>query len=246
VVRLGNGDCTFGPEIGLAAGIRPSSMALADLDGDGILDLAVTTDEGQHLRTFHGNGDGSFSDRQELTVGGSPSLVKVTDWNFDGIPDLVASDGYLHLLLGTGHGQFAPAIDCAVGLGSPVIADFDQDGVVDVAVSNTILLGMHECNYTRMVTFPTPRNSALPLLAGDLNGDGALDLVFSSGDNVGLLPGDGQGGFGSVVMLGGSDRAERDQNYPTFAFAGDFNGDGRLDLAVNNDMGIRTFINTCQ
>lgn len=259
VVRLGKGDCTFGPEIGLDAGILPTSMALRDLDGDAIPDLVVSAENGQQVRTFHGNGDGSFSKLQDLAVtSGLPStLVVAIDWNSDGILDLVVAEEYLHLLLGIGNGQFAPAIDCAVRLGDlfsnqhhvpAVIADFDQDGAVDLATKNTILFGMHECNHTRLATFPAQDDSALPLLAGDFNGDGALDLVLETGEGIGFLPGNGRGDFGDIVMLGGFDKQEGRVGSPgnTFVFAGDFNGDGRLDLTVANEVSIRIFINTCQ
>jgi hypothetical protein len=262
IVRLGQGDCTFGPEIGLASGIRPISIVVADLDGDDILDLAMSAEKGQLVRTFHGNGDGSFSKAQDLTVSGDHSLLAVTDFNADGIADLVAAEELVHVLLGTGHGQFAPTLDCALRSGDqsfglpwfpPVIADFDQDGTADMAINNTVLFGMHECDYQRLVTFSASENRAFPLLADDLNGDGALDLVFSDADGVQLLPGDRHGGFGAVVTLGdfdkekgrdGEDREGIDLN--TSVYAGDFNGDGRLDLAVANNISLRTFINTCR
>ena len=47
-------------------------------------------------------------------MGGTPRLVTVTDWNSDGIPDLIVSDDYLHIVLGTGNGQFAKALDCGL------------------------------------------------------------------------------------------------------------------------------------
>jgi hypothetical protein len=253
VARLGKGDGTFGPEIGLAAGDRPSSIVISDLDGDGVLDLANVADDGKRLSTYHGNGDGSFSNRQDLVVGGIPSTVVVTDWNADGIPDLVASDLYVHLLLGTGKGQFAPVMDCALSLQAPtgplltgpVIADFDRDGIVDLVINNTVLFGMRGCNFTRQVVFPAAYDSAYPLAAGDFNGDGALDLALASWEGIGFLPGDGQGDFGDMVILGDYDEPNRPPYY-TAAFAGDVNGDGRLDLVVANDVSVRTFLNTCQ
>jgi hypothetical protein len=255
VARLGNGDGTFGPEIGLAAGAEPSSIAVADLDGDGKLDLANIAEQGSRLSVYHGNGDGTFSNRQDLVVGGTPRTVTVTDWNGDGIADLLVSDAYIHLLLGTGNGQFAQAIDCGLSLAPlnladlPVIADFDRDGIVDLVSNNTVLFGMHECNFTRQATYHVSYNTAYPLAAGDFNGDGATDLAFASWDGIGFLPGDGHGNFGAVVRLGDLDSlVENSSIQPdmTSAVAADVNGDGRLDLVVANQISIRVFLNTCK
>jgi hypothetical protein len=255
-VRLGNGDGTFGPEIGLAAGRNPSSIAVADFDGDGVPDLVSISSQATRLSVYHGDGDGTFSGRQDLTVGGRPRVVTVTDWNSDGILDLVAADDYVHILLGLGRGGFAPALDCALSLAdwamggarpAPVIADFDQDGVVDMVGANAVWFGMHECNATRVVTFHSAYNTAMPLTAADLNGDGVPDLVFVSWQGVGYLPSDGHGGFGEPVILGDLDDPQgRAQPDPTNAFAADVNGDGRLDLIVATQISIRVFLNTCK
>jgi len=186
-----------------------------------------------------------------------PTRVMVTDWNRDGIPDLVAIDWYVHVLLGTGQGGFAPVLDCgltvctAQGCGTPpVLADFDGDGNVDLAANNNLWLGMHDCNVTKATAFRAPSDTAFPMAAADLNGDGALDLVVCAYqgalvDGVGYLPGDGHGKLGDIVPLD-SLEVEHATCGRSVAFSADFNGDGRLDLVVAGEFSVRVFMNTCQ
>jgi hypothetical protein len=250
IVRLGQGDCTFGSEIVLGVGAEIFSIAFEDVDGDEIPDLVTSASE--QISTFHGNGDGSFSNRQDFSVGGSRMHVAVTDWNRDGIADVVASDGYLHLLLGTGNGHFDPAIDCALntsvwsGSGEPLVfADFDGDGVVDLAGGGTILFGMKECAFTRRFTY-TQGLYFVPLAAGDFNGDGILDLLVLMDTELGLVPGDGRGSFGALVGLGDFTGGDAIIWPGTGVHVGDFNGDGRLDVIATTGMTVKTVINTCQ
>jgi len=255
VARLGKGDGTFGPEIGLAGGAAPTFITLADLDGDGAPDLVGIFDQTQAVAVYRGNGDGSFGSRKDLPVGGSPATVFATDWNGDGIVDLVATDDYLHLLLGKGNGDFASVLDCGVSLLNPeiimgtppppVLGDFDSDGIVDMVANNTLLLGMHECSVTRATAFPVAYNAAYPIAAGDFNGDGTTDLAVAFSDGIGFLPGDGHGNLGTLVRLGDLD-VLHEVPMGTTGYAADVNGDGRLDLIVANRDSIRVFLNTCK
>jgi FG-GAP-like repeat len=85
---------------------------------------------------------------------------------------------------------------------------------------------------------------SIPMAAGDFNGDGTLDLLVLSERELGLVPGDGRGGFGAVVKFGDFNDS---QAFPgTGAHVGDFNGDGRIDVVMTGGTFVDLMINTCQ
>lgn len=146
-ILLGKGDGTFQemPQ-SPATGGSPDGLAIADFNGDGIPDIAVTNYSGNSnaVVIFLGNGDGTF---QTAMANAAPGLnfhsVLVADFNGDGIPDLAVGEfwnGLLAVLLGKGDGTFAAAmeVDAQSELGSGYLAaaDFNGDGISDLAVPN--------------------------------------------------------------------------------------------------------------
>ncbi len=117
-----------------------------------------------------------------------------------------------------------------------VVADFNRDGIPDVAVANTsgsvtILLGDGSGRFSVAGTYNSGGSYSYAIATGDFNGDGNLDLAvanFNSG-TVGVLLGDGSGGFSTATTYssGGS--------YPECIVAADLNGDGIVDLATANE-----------
>ncbi len=146
-VILGNGDGTFGSAIGSQAGVEPDSMAVADFNGDSILDIAVT-DWDRHnnygnsfIRVLIGNGDGSFQPPVSFTLYGIHKLIVAADFNGDGVSDLAVSNfllGVVHVFLGVGDGTFQPMLNYILGNvpGVMVTSDFDGDGFADLAVNH--------------------------------------------------------------------------------------------------------------
>lgn len=90
-VRLGNGDGTFGGPVTVAVGDNPQSLALADVNRDGRLDLATSDLEAATVSLLLGNGDGTFAAATSWTVGTGPAGVALPDLNGDGRPDLVTA-----------------------------------------------------------------------------------------------------------------------------------------------------------
>jgi hypothetical protein len=110
-VLLGRGDGTFQDNTNFNAGTTPSSVAVADFNGDGKADLAVAN---EGIAVFMGNGDGTFREAVNFAVSSSPWAVAVGDFNGDGKPDLVGANidsANVSVLLNT---CGAPGLDLAI------------------------------------------------------------------------------------------------------------------------------------
>jgi len=244
-IFLGNGDGTLQGAASFGTGSGPTGIAVGDFNRDGNLDVVVTNQGGtaNSVSVLLGNGDGTLQAKADFTTGTQPSWVSVGDFNTDGNLDLVVADSgtdKVSVLVGNGDGTFATKVDYTVGSGpsSAIIADFNKDGVLDLAVANTIDSTISILKGKGDGTFGNASNLALStapnpvaISAADLDGDGNLDLAFTTN------------GFpGASVLLGNGDATFQSLSFDfitTFSGAqgitvADFNGDGRLDLAVAN------------
>jgi hypothetical protein len=249
-ILLGNGDGTFSPSsatLANAGGFSVNASAAADFNGDGNLDLAFANFSGPSP-VLLGYGDGAFTQSTNLNPNGIgfPNGVVVGDFNRDGKLDVVVANGGsktypnsgLAVSLGNGDGTFTTGPTSPISLGSSLsavlTADFDGDGKLDIAVTDSaantviILLGNGDGTFGAPTTIPVG-NNPYAIVAGDFNNDGKLDLaIVNTGDNtVTLLLGKGDGTF---TPASGSP-------YPVSSgasaiAAADFNDDGKLDLAV--------------
>jgi hypothetical protein len=242
-IYLGNGDGTFKAKGKAAVGGRPRWLATGDFNEDGILDLAIAGDD--TLSIMLGNGDGTFQRPIEIGGGGgSGYFLLVADFNNDGHLDLAVGSASAMLesnavtvLLGNGDGTFQVGNPIAFNgwPGQFAVADLNGDGKVDLAVtpggdkSVSVLLGNGDGTFAAPVSYPLPGTGYI-VVFGDFNADGKLDLAVDGLNSTpfamstSILLGKGNGTFGPAVSYG---------SFNTFGspmFAGDFNGDGRLDL----------------
>jgi hypothetical protein len=174
---------------------RPTSTAVADFNGDGKLDLAVSNYGSNNITVLLGNGLGGFTPApgSPFAVGAVPDGLVTGDFNRDGKPDLAVaneSDDNVTVLLGDGAGGFTPAPGSPFSAGPvPIglaVADFNGDGVPDLAVVDVrgndvwILLGNGLGGFSFTAVPPdifAVGSTPVSVRAGDFNGDGKEDLV---------------------------------------------------------------------
>jgi hypothetical protein len=152
-VLLGNGNGTFQPAATYNSGGKSAnSVAVADLNGDGKLDLVVNNLSSGTIGVMLGNGNGTFQSVVTFP-NGSAGFVVVAEVNGDGKPDLVVSSGSANLvgvLLGNGDGTFQPALTFSsggVGAGVVAVADMNGDGRLDLAVTNGCFNSNPNCSH---------------------------------------------------------------------------------------------------
>jgi hypothetical protein len=178
----------------------------------------------------------SFLSPVNYAVGASPLAVVAADLANNGKLDLItanASDNTISVRMGNGDGTFGPATPYAVGTypESVAVGDFNGDGKLDLAVANgnsasvSVLLGNGDGSFQAAKNYAAG-NGPVSVAIG--NFDGQLDIVTANiaDGTVTLLPGNGDGTFGPAQPVA---------NFSSGAASvavGDFNGDGKLDLAV--------------
>jgi hypothetical protein len=260
-VLLGNGDGTFQPAIITQFGGALGQLAdfkLADVNGDGKLDLVAVNSLGSQavLSVALGNGDGTFRDPYAFSgVAFNPNSIAVGDFNGDGLPDAAIASretfcdseggscqttGSVDVFLGSGGGLFgAPThINPVPGAGSIAIGDFNGDGVpdlltVNVTVDNhdgiSVMFGNGDGTFKKPVTSTRPQGALGSAVVADFNGDGILDMAAVSFPTNTVQ-----------VFLGNGDGTfPAPLSFavdigPTGLAVGDFNGDGFPDLATAN------------
>jgi len=249
-ISLGNGDGTFQPAstIGLPVAGVPDAIIAGDFTGNGITDLAVavadtggTTDD---VVVLMGNGDGTFQPLAPVQVGIGPVSIAAGDFAHDGRVDLAVADinsADVTILSNQGGGNFSPTQTIELPPNSTptsiVAGDFGT-GNLDLAVTDSsrsavdILQGNGDGTFQPhpVATLAVGANP-YSIVAGDFTGNGHLDLAVAdaNANNVAVLVGNGNETFqaASYTAVGSG-------SGPIAVVAGDFNGDGRLDVATGN------------
>ena len=238
-----SGNYSFSLPQEVAVGDIPESIASADFNGDGRMDLAVTNNNDDTVSVLYSLAGGGFGDRVDVAVGDSPNFVVAGDFDGDGLADLAvtyteaSAEDSVSVVYGLVGGGFGNRHDAFVGnysTGGIALADFNGDGRADLAFADqgssavVVLYGRAGGGLDEGQQDVVVGNGASGIIAADFNGDGLDDMAVTNTDDhtvsvqYGLLA----GGFGNPETLAVGDS-------PNFIVAGDFNGDGRVDLAVS-------------
>lgn len=238
-------------------GRTPLDVAVGDLNGDGLPDIAVAASGANSVLVFDQTTGGAFAAPVAIAVGGDPQAVAVGDLDGNGLPDLAVatSSNAVSVLLQTSAGTFAPAVDYATGVNPSAlkVVDLNGDGKLDLLTANygatagpntlglsVLLQGTTAGTFQAAATYATDYRSAA-LAVGDLDGDGHLDVVVA---NAGLP------GFPGSVSVLRQDPANPGNLLPASNLLGlwgplgvaiaDMDGDGHPDLVVaDGDITVR-------
>ncbi len=208
---FGDGTGTFVPPSGtpslLATGRAPTALALGDFNGatytngNSILDLVVANQNDNSVSMFIGNGNGTFQTRADYGTGASPVYVATGDFNGDGILDVATAnhaDNTVSILLGraaangTASGTLAPqtAYEAGAGPTSIAVADYNRDGIPDLAVTDSTAnaIGILFGGIGGAFNIPYQLNvgtDPVSIVSADFDGDGTPDgAIANNGSNT--------------------------------------------------------------
>ncbi|MBL8215333.1 MAG: VCBS repeat-containing protein [Bryobacterales bacterium] len=254
---LGNGNGTFQAVRSTPSGdFNGYSLAPGDFNRDGKQDLAIADYPAGTISIWfsNSNGDGTFPTRRRYAARSGVIPLVVVDFDWDGYLDVLQGKGHPDMLIpgapviagmyNVGDGTFCAGPAHKVGtLPRGALGDVNADGKPDLLTTSMagglmVSLGQGGSAFAPAVNYPTSNGSNAPtatVAAADFNGDGKLDALIAAPNNPApeslyFYPGNGNGTFGTAAARNGGAQ-------PYGIAAGDFNADGKQDIAVGQGSG---------
>lgn len=204
-------------------------VELADMNGDGILDLVATDSDALTILVSLGNGNGTFKAATSFSIGQETYRLALGDVNGDGKVDVVTTSygsDRLTVLLGNGTGSLQAPILTSTGNGPIGVAlgDVNGDGLLDLVgtsyIDGRINIHLGNGNGTFKTTGSYSHTGPTGISLGDFNNDGKIDLMAAGSSATAFFSGDGQGGFTQTSTITGTSWG---------VSLADVNNDGNLD-----------------
>jgi hypothetical protein len=239
------------------AGAETANLAVGDLNGDGNVDVIAANPSTRQdsppgsVAELLGRTDGTFAPAVIMQVGiagtTKPYSVAIGDFDGNGTKDVAIADlinGPIIVKLGRGDGTFQPEVTYPAGGTGPytlITIDVNLDGKLDLVTANrgssdvSVLLGRGDGTFRKPIVSTTgPLTNPFSIAVADFNLDGVPDVVtanFGSG-TASVLLGLGNGRFEPPFSAGPTATSRGQISYGVAT--GDFNGDGKPDLATAN------------
>ncbi len=254
-ILLGNGDGTFQAPSTITtappANLYVTAIAVGDFNGDGNLDFAVLNQSTNSVVVYLGNGNGTFQAPKTTTIANPPQLtgvLVVADFNKDGKADVAvlatapqSGTRSILVLIGKGDGTFQSPVTYAITPAPTLLAtgDVNGDKNIDLITDGvSVLLGKGDGTFQAAKNTPITNSSPCGAGAGSL---GIGDFTGSGVDSVAvgeqILPSNSDGTFATPVCA-------RSLSSAGYFAVGDFNNDGKADLAGINQVSSTIFLST--
>jgi len=236
----------FNPRQDINTGFQHlTGLAVADFNGDGKLDIAVTDDVAQRVVVYLNNGSGTFSAPISTTLKMSAigaGAIVAGDFNEDGKQDLIVATvagGQADIFLsGNGDGTFTEqqVLPGSFGFFNAAVTDINRDSHLDLITGGNgtlyVYLGDGHGNFTQQpFANQGPSDAFFSVAAGDFNNDKNIDFLTtaSNENNIRYFSGNGDGSFNAPATFGNG------VVFTPFSLtSADFNGDGKRDLLVGS------------